>query len=269
MAHDAATAGSDRAPTRGPAGPSRPARRPRRTVRVFERDGDLLEGVEPATVDFLRRRVAVPALTLPRGAWSPPRAEGPLRGALGLLVLDGVLVRSIRPHGRDYPELLGAGDLLRPWDDESQISAADCPCAWRVLQPALVAVLDARFAANTTRWPSIMATLLARGASRSRDLALHLAISRIRQADKRLLMLFWHLADRWGRVTPDGVLLALPLTHELLGQLVNLHRPTASTALAQLTQAGEIARRPDRGWMLLGEPPAHRAVRRPASGATA
>jgi hypothetical protein len=59
-------------------------------------------------------------------------------------------------------------------------------------------------------------------------------------------MLFWQLADRWGQMTPEGVVLPLPLTHELLGQLVGLHRPTTSTALQRLTRAGEIARRPDR-----------------------
>ena len=29
-------------------------------------------------------------------------------------------------------------------------------------------------------------------------------------------MLLWYLAERWGRVTPDGVIVPLRLTHETL-----------------------------------------------------
>jgi CRP/FNR family cyclic AMP-dependent transcriptional regulator len=62
-------------------------------------------------------------------------------------------------------------------------------------------------------------------------------------------------------MTAQGIVLPLPLTHELLGQLACLHRPTTSTALQRLVRAGEIARRADRGWLLLGEPPVHDEMR--------
>lgn len=124
------------------------------------------------------------------------------------------------------------------------------PCSWRVLRPATLAVLDERFAALAGCRPSIIAALLARSTRRARWLGLHLAIAQARQAEARLPMLFWHLAGRWGRMTPEGVALPLPLTHALLADLVCLHRPTTSTALQRLTRAGEIARRRDRGWLL-------------------
>jgi CRP/FNR family cyclic AMP-dependent transcriptional regulator len=38
--------------------------------------------------------------------------------------------------------------------------------------------------------------------------------------DVRLRMLLWHLADRWGRVRPDRVIVSLPLTHTVLADLV-------------------------------------------------
>ena len=232
--------------------------RPRRcdAVRVFEHEPDLLRGLDGPTAELLRTRVVVPRLQLACGSWVPP-AGADLDGALGLLVLDGVLSRSISLHGRCCAELLGAGDLLRPWDLPPADDSLDDRCSWRVLQPATLAVLDERFAVVAGRWPKIIAALLARSTERSHGLAFHLAIAQIRQAETRLLMLFWHLAERWGRVTPGGVVLPLPLTHELLGDLVCLHRPTTSTALQRLSRAGEIARRSDRGWMLLGEPPAH------------
>jgi CRP/FNR family transcriptional regulator, cyclic AMP receptor protein len=223
-------------------------------VRVFDHDPDLLIGLDDRTAELLRRRVVVPQLRLACGPWSPPAEGDRLAGGIGLLVLDGLVCRCIRLQGRDCSELLGAGDLLRPWDAPDGPFAG--PTSWRVLQPTTVAVLDERFAAVLGRWPRIVSTLIGRSALRSRGLATNLAIAHIRNAETRLLTLLWLLADRWGRMTPRGVVLPLALTHELLGQLVCLHRPTTSSALQRLVRAGEIARRPDRGWTLLGQPPA-------------
>ena len=225
-------------------------------VRVFEHDPDLLAGIDTETAEKLRRGAVARRLELGCGSWSPPGGDGPLSGGLGLLVLEGLVCRSICVHGRDCPELLGAGDLLRPWEAAGS-GLIDERSAWRVLQPTTVAILDERVTALLSRWPSIMVALVARSTQRSRALAIQLAIAHTRQAEPRLLTLFWHLAARWGRMTPQGVVLPLPLTHELLGQLACLHRPTTSTALQRLVSAGRIARRADRGWMLLGPPPAH------------
>src|ERR671929_153072 len=70
----------------------------------------------------------------------------------------------------------------------------------------------------------------------------------------RLLMLMWHLADRWGRVTPEGIRIPLRLTHQLLADLVASRRPSVTTALTQLVQQGHISKHGD-AWLLHGEPP--------------
>jgi CRP/FNR family cyclic AMP-dependent transcriptional regulator len=222
-------------------------------VRVFDLDPDLLAGIDAEAARVLRGRVAVRGLRVPCGDWAPPCAQGS-DGTLGLLVLEGLVCRSICVHGRQCPELLGAGDLLRPWQPDAAMveGAGD----WRVLQPLTIAVLDERFMALVRRWPSIAVVLLERAMQRSRERSFQLAIAHIRQAETRLLALLWHLAERWGRVTAHGVALPLPLTHELLGQLACLHRPTTSTAVQRLIRCGELERRPDRGWTLLGRPPA-------------
>lgn len=242
-------------PTFWTTGAARPPRQD--AVRVFDHDPDLIAGIDAESAQMLRRCAIARRLALPCGSWSPPAGDGPLAGALGLLVLDGLVCRSLRVHDRDCPELLGAGDLLRPWE-ETAPGLIDEGSSWRVLQPTTIAILDARFAALLGRWPSITVALLARSTQRARALALQRGIAHTRQAETRLLSLFWQLAERWGRMTPQGVVLPLPLTHELLGQLACLHRPTTSTALQRLVRAGEIARRADRGWALLGEPPAQR-----------
>jgi hypothetical protein len=228
----------------------------RDVVRVFERDPDLLAGLDGAAADRLRHRAVAPRLRLDPGPWTPPRDTGRLDGHLGLLVCDGLLTRTVHLDGRTCPELIGAGDLLRPWDGEDGAELMALPTTWRVLRPTTLAVLDAEFAEVACRFPSVVAALLARAVQRSRALALHLAVAHVRQAEPRLLVLLWHLADRWGRVTPEGVHLPVRLTHELLAQLVCIRRPTASAALQRLVRAGELARRPDGTWLLTGAPPA-------------
>jgi CRP-like cAMP-binding protein len=223
-------------------------------VAVFDRDPDLVEGVDPATADQLRRRAWAARLVLDPGPWRPGPELAGQPGDLGLLVVDGLLTRTTELDGRQCPELVGAGDLLRPWDGE-RASSIELATHWRVLQRTTLAVLDARFAAVACRYPPVVAALLGRAVLRSRALSVHLAIAHVRQAEPRLLVLLWHVADRWGRVTPDGVHVPVALTHELLAHLACLRRPTASTALTRLARAGEVARRRDGTWVLTGEPP--------------
>ncbi len=49
-------------------------------------------------------------------------------------------------------------------------------------------------------------------------------------------MLLWHLADRWGRVRSEGVVLPLRLTHSVLADLVAARRPTVTTSLSELAR---------------------------------
>ena len=224
------------------------------TTLVFDAEPDLLAGVDARTADLLRRRAAAPALCIDEGPWTPPAGDERLRRSFGLLVVSGLLVRTVELDGRRCPELVGAGDVLRPWD-EADVSVP-ISAAWTALEPTTLAILDERFAAIVCRWPSIMAALLSRTVQRSRSLSVQLAINHVRHADARLRLLFWHLADRWGHVTPDGVHLPLRLTQEMIGRLACMRRPTASSAINQLARSGELARCPDGSWLLTGSPPA-------------
>ena len=81
------------------------------------------------------------------------------------------------------------------------------------------------------------------------------AISQLTRVDRRLKALFWHLAERWGRVLPDGIAVPLPLSHQRLADLVGAHRPAVTSAMGELTRKGSISRREDRVWILHGSPP--------------
>jgi CRP/FNR family transcriptional regulator, cyclic AMP receptor protein len=69
-------------------------------------------------------------------------------------------------------------------------------------------------------------------------------------ADTEMLALLWYLAQRWGVVTAAGIVLPLPLSHDLLGQMVGARRPTVSLAVAELQESGVINRLPDGSWLL-------------------
>jgi len=223
-------------------------------VRVFDEDPDLLDGLDAEVTDVLRRRVTVPKLWVEEGPWTPPGQDAAGGDCAGLLILEGLMIRSLRVAGRDCPELVGAGDVLRPWDHDGEASVP-VAITWTALERSTVAVLDHRFAAAVSRCPAIVSNLLSRTLQRSRTQSFHLAIAHVRHAETRVHMLLWHLADRWGRVTPAGVHLPLGLTHETIAHLVCMRRPTASTALQVLRRAGKVDRRRDGTWLLTGPPP--------------
>jgi CRP/FNR family cyclic AMP-dependent transcriptional regulator len=126
---------------------------------------------------------------------------------------------------------------------------------WRVLEPTKVALLDDRFVRAAGPYPEVVAALVLRAVARSQALAVSLAISCVKGLKRRLSMLLWHLADRWGRVGPDGVSVPLVLTHQMIARLVGATRPSGSAALKELEREGTIVKRREGGWILRGEPP--------------
>jgi CRP/FNR family cyclic AMP-dependent transcriptional regulator len=224
-------------------------------VHVFARDPDLLEGVDEPTAATLRAQIVTRRVHVDAGSWQPAWSDEEVAGHLGLLVIDGVLVRTLRLVGRECSEIVGPGDLIRPWDCDAPYESVPGASHWRALQATTLASLDARFALRIARWPTIASALLARGTQRCTSLVHQATIAHVRSADARVLLVLWHLADRWGRVTPDGILVPVPLTHQLLAQLTCLQRPTVSSAVGQLSQQGQLTRLSERGWLLHGEPP--------------
>ena len=67
---------------------------------------------------------------------------------IGLLVLRGLLIRRVGVGGGFGAELLGQGDLLRPWQGEGAQSTLSPTTGWHVLEPVRIAVLDPRAAAR-------------------------------------------------------------------------------------------------------------------------
>jgi CRP/FNR family cyclic AMP-dependent transcriptional regulator len=123
-----------------------------------------------------------------------------------------------------------------------------------VLAPVRVAVLDSRVAKRFACYPELTGRLVARALERSRHLAVNMAIVHQSRVQTRLHMLLWHLANRWGYVRPDGIVLPLRLTHAVLADLVAACRPSVSMALGELAKL-EVVNRVEKGWLIAKEPP--------------
>ena len=223
-------------------------------VRVFDEVPELLQQLDNGDASVLRQ-LTTKMLRLEPGTWQLKLQDGELRGTLGLLVLDGLLTRQVVVGEATCAELLGGGDILRPWTElESGIASIASESRWQIVMPTRVAILNARFALQIARWPDVTAAIIDRVVQRARWLSFHLAVCHIVGVEVRLLIVLWHFADRWGRVTPTGLKLPLPLSHGLLAGIVGARRPTVSTALGVLREQGLVERTPE-GWMLHGAPP--------------
>jgi len=225
-----------------------------KSVSVLEVDPDLMGRLDPSQVRVARLRAMARAVVLRPGEWNPWEWVEHADRHLGLLVIDGLLTREVSLLGRRSMELVGSEDLLRPWDDADRHLSVPQTVTWKVQRRAVVAVLDHRFAERIAPWPAITAGIVSRALSRAQWLAIHLATLENPRVELRLLLLMWYLADRWGRVEPDGVTVPLPLTHNVLGRLVRAQRPTVTSRLNDLEARRLLTRRADGGWLLHGEP---------------
>ena len=202
---------------------------------VLDEDRALAEAVpaehrERAVAECIARTVSIP-----EGLWSG--ADTPVPGdGIGLLVLDGLLIRRVGIDRGFGAELLGAGDLLRPWQGADEPPILPQTTGWRVLQATRMAVLDEPFARRLARYPQLTGQLVGRALARSRNLAVNMAIVHQPRVETRLHMLLWHLAGRWGKVRNDGVIVPLGLTHNVLADLTAARRPTVTTALTELAK---------------------------------
>jgi CRP/FNR family cyclic AMP-dependent transcriptional regulator len=225
-------------------------------VSLLDADPDLARWLGPDDVAAARAAVVVPAIPVPRGEWMPPGGGGASRARhLGFLVLDGLVGRDERLAGWSALALVGPGELVRPWEQQPDELLLPRTVTWRVFEPVTLAVLGPEVEAAVARFPRLglaLADLALRQASRR---ATQQAICQLAGVDARLLVLFWQLAERWGHVTPGGILLQLTLRHETLGHLVGAKRPTVTLALRRLVARGLVEPHAGATWLLKGAPP--------------
>ncbi len=222
------------------------------SVSLLEVNPDLGADLTSDQMRLALGELVVPAIRIQGGQLDSgacakdDRLTGPL---IGLLVIDGVVVREMTLGPYVSAQLCGPGDLLELH------SARDPRClpalaTMSVPGTAVLALLDDRVLAASQRWPRLGGRLVAQAMGQIGDAGAHQAISQLARVEDRLLALFWHLADRWGHVLSDGVRIDLPLTHETIGHLIGARRPTVTLGLKALRAAGLLQRQLDGAWLL-------------------
>jgi CRP/FNR family transcriptional regulator, cyclic AMP receptor protein len=224
-------------------------------ISIVDADPDLADLLSSGEVERARREAVTRVQRLSPGAWNAADAHEPAEHHRGFLVVDGLLSRTVDVLGRHCVELVGHGDVMRPWSWDEVGSHVRAEVGWTVLEPTRLAVLDHQFVLRIVPWPQLGLELFNRGTRRAHHLAVALAIAHHQRVDDRLQLTLWHLAERWGRVHPDGIVVPLPLSHQRLADLVGAQHRSVMRGRGPLQRRGAISRREDGDWVLHGEPP--------------
>ena len=134
--------------------------------------------------------------------------------------------------------MLEQGDLLvRPLDGWAAVGP-HVRCF--AMEESLVHLVDRARMEAWMRDPALAANLVRVLSSQVAERELAVAIALEPRVERRLLLKLRQLAERWGRVTPDGIRLDLRLTHQELANMVGAVRESVTLALGRLAEAGEI-----------------------------
>lgn len=231
-------------------------------VALLDLDPELGRMLPEADLEQARAALVVPAVDVPAGVLSLATVSGDAINPFAACVISGLLTRDVDIGGQPALELLGPGDVFVGREVDGTL-----PAQTRLVAtvPSRIALLDDRLLAAVRHWPRLLPGLMQRVCEQRDRLALQLAISHQPRVEDRLMNLFWHLSDRFGSVTAEGIVVPLGLTHEALGRLIGARRPTVTLALRALDERGVLRRRDDRAWMLSEWPP-ERALDDPGLG---
>src|SRR3954462_6970022 len=162
------------------------------SVQLLKVDPELARGLDVPRAREAAERLYTRAIDVPRGRWTPqpwltggsPPSAGPggrgtprpgLPGGsqpIGLLVLEGLLVREATVSNHPCAELLGPGDLLRASDGRDADELLPRRIDWAAATSARVALVDQALAVRMAQWPGIFGALMDRAARRPEPLAL-------------------------------------------------------------------------------------------------
>src|SRR4051812_38881210 len=219
-------------------------------VDVVEGLPDLLDLVAPERLPAARRALRARAMVVRKGRWDAACDADLVEGGIGFLILDGALVRCVSAAHRTSGELLGPGDVMRP---DPQPTELEFGTYWRAISDLRVAVLDARFTRAAALVPETLPALMASVGRRTGAVGRQLVIVQSQAVETRILATLHYLAERWGWMTADGLVLPGFLSHGTLALLLGARRPSVTSAMVRLAASGQVVRREDGRWLLPAE----------------
>lgn len=230
---------------------------------------DILAGVPAEDRDVAGRTLSVPLVS----ACDEDLADvigTQIPDAFDFVIVDGVVIKQTVLQHRAALELLGAGDVLAPPLTATRQIESRSLSRYLAHGPVSLAALETHFRLAVRRWPEITDFLHDRLGQQTHRASTHLAVLHLPRVEDRIAALFADLAERFGRVSGDGILIDLPLTHDLIGGLVGSRRPTVTLALHKLSADGTLQRHEGNRWtlapsILTMSTAAHQSPRGPAA----
>lgn len=218
------------------------------TVRLLDAEPSLARGIERRILDDAREKLIVEVRRVEPGDWEESRKTPSSPLFLGYLILEGAFTREIAVASRPSLELLGPGDLIRPWVVPQALAAMHVTDEWSLLSQGHIAIIDENFYEQAQGYPSILTVLMDRVVARARWLGFQVALCQLPRIDHRLLLTFRYLAERWGIGGANGVRIPIRLSHRNLAALIGARRPRVSSALTTLSEGHLIEQAPDGTW---------------------
>jgi hypothetical protein len=244
------------------------------TISLLEVDPDLGRGIESDDWETACRATRATLTRIGRRECTFPAGASETGNIVALIVNDGMISREIALGEHVAFELLTPGDVLPLAAAEPDDLDLGGRVTLTALDPAELIVLSKPFIHAAARWPSLLHNLHRRLEAQRQRLAIQGLAAHLPRAEDRLLLILCILADRCGRVTPDGTVLPLSLSHELLGRLAAARRPTITLALRTL-ESTECVHRGPNGYLTLGSAAhqrvqelTHASISRPPIGPT-
>src|SRR4051812_31626053 len=136
---------------------------PDTAISIIDADSDLADLLDDSEVEEARRQTVTGLRALAPGPWEAADAFEADHHHQGFLIADGLLSREVEVLGRSCVELLGPGDVLRPWQWDPDGSHVHAEVGWEVLEPARLAVLDHAPGQRVAPYPPPGAQLFCRG----------------------------------------------------------------------------------------------------------
>src|SRR3954468_16729302 len=116
-------------------------------------DPELGQLLTPERRAAAERELRAGITTVPIGEWDGGRLAEADPTHLGLLVVEGVLAREVVLSDTVSTELLGPGDIIRPWHMEGPPELLPVVVRWNALSSIRLALIDRRAAAGLSRYP--------------------------------------------------------------------------------------------------------------------
>ena len=217
-------------------------------IRLLDAEPSLARGIDRRLLDDARESLTVEVRKIAPGEWEDAHKVPPSPLFIGYLILSGAFTREIQVSGRPSLELLGPGDLIRPWVVPRALDVMHVSDEWSLISTGHIAIIGEEVHRQAQDFPSILTVLMDRVVARARWLGFHVALCQIPRIDHRLLLTFRYVAERWGTECPRGVRIPIRLSHRNIAAMIGARRPKVSAALTTLAEQGLIEQDKDGTW---------------------